>query len=120
MGAFVSKEPVRIELPERPGEYIAIKAKLSAGDRSRLLDMSVKVKAEKDADVTVDAGQYTLLGLMQVAFLGWRLLDDDGAEVPFDRKLIEDLDRDDPLVDAALAEIARRNPTGESRSGASG
>jgi hypothetical protein len=113
MGAFVGRAPVRVAVVERPDEWIEIKAKLSVGDRGRLTDAVMSVSSGNDgqADVALHAGQYQL-ALLQAAVCDWRLKDEDGGFVPFNRERIADLDMDDALVDKALGEIAARNPLG--------
>ncbi len=111
MGSFVSKEPVRVTLENRPDEWVAIKPKMSVGDRGTLSDAIMVVSATgKETNVNVKAGQY-LAAMLRVNIMDWRILGDDGQPVPFKRELIADLDPDDTLIDAALGEIARRNPT---------
>ena len=115
MSSFVSKEPVRVTVEDRPDEWVAIKPKMSVGDRGTLNDAIMTVSAgmgkdDKDTKVNVQAGQY-LAAMLRVNIVDWRLLGDDGQPVPFKRELIADLDPDDTLIDATLGEIARRNPT---------
>ena len=112
---FVSKEPVKVTVEDRPDEWIAIKAKMSVGDRGAFSDAIMTVSAgvgkdSEDTKVNVKAGQY-LAALLRMNIVDWRFLGDDGQPVPFKRELIADLDPDDTLIDAVLEEIARRNPT---------
>ena len=111
MGSFVSKEPFRVTVEDRPDEWVAIKPKMSVGDRGTLSDAIMTVStAGKETNVSVKAGQY-LAAMLRVNVVDWRILGDDGQPVPFKRELIADLDPDDTLIDAVLGEIARRNPT---------
>lgn len=108
MTAFVSKQPVKVAIPDRPEEWIEIRAKLSVGDRGRLMDALLSVG--QDSSVEMHAGRY-LAAMLEAGVCGWHLLDGDGQAVPFRHDLVKDLDPDDPLVDKALAEIVARNPT---------
>lgn len=111
MSVFASKAPVRVEVEERPGEWIEIKGKMSVGDRGRLTDAIMKVSAGGDgqADINMRAGQY-VQAMLEAGIVGWQLLDEAGQPVAFRRELIAELDPDDALVDAVLLEITRRNP----------
>lgn len=111
MAIFVSKTPARIEVAERPGEWIEIKGKMSVGDRGRLTDMIMRVSqgADGQADIDMHAGQY-IQAMLEAGIVNWLLLDDSGQPVPFRRELIAELDPDDPLVDKVLSEITTRNP----------
>lgn len=132
MGAFVSKTPVRVTLPSRPDEYIAIVPKLAAGARADLHNRLLSVKLNEDAagedkaDLAFNAGLYNQL-LLEAAIVGWRLqgdpdcgleLDAEGY-VKFKHEHIGQLDLDDELVDAALGEIAKRNPLSAKQPGKS-
>ncbi len=120
MGSFVSKQAVKVEIDERPGEWIMIKPRMSQGDRTVLQDRVLKVETagkELTAEVRVGTWQQSLLELMIV---GWNLLDDAGNPVPYKRELIADFDPDDPLVDEVLGEIAARNPTSSAQSATTG
>ena len=113
MSSFVSKQAVRIEIDERPGEWVEIKAKLSVGARGKLTDNIMSVKGGKggnEADVDFHAGRY-LAATLEASIVDWHLFDEDGKEVPFKRDLIAELDPDDALIDKVLAEINERNPT---------
>ena len=111
MGGFVSKEPVKVTIESRPDEWVAIKPKMSIGDRGTLSDAIMMVSATgKETNVNVKAGQY-LAAMLRVNIVDWRFLGEDGQPVPFKRELIADLDPDDTLIDAVLGEITRRNPT---------
>ncbi len=120
MGSFVSKRPVRVTVEDRPDEYIEIRAKLGVGAAGDLTDslLSVSGLGGDDAEVKLHAGKYTA-ALLRAGIVGWRIKgdpesglpqDEEGC-VPFKADFVDMLDEDDPLVDAALQEIVRRNPT---------
>jgi len=111
MGAFV-RGSVRVTVEERPEEWIEIKAKLDVGGRGQLFDEIMKVDAGggQGAEIELRAGRYQG-ALLAAAVTGWRLLDEEGREVPFKRELIGELDLDDALVDKVYREIVARNPT---------
>lgn len=123
MGAFVSKTPVKVTVEGRPDEYISIAPKLGAGARADMQNKLLSVKmgedadGERGADVNFQAGMLNLL-LLEAGVTGWKLkgeaecgleLDDEGF-VKFKHDYIRSLDLDDDLVDAALGELAKRNP----------
>lgn len=112
MGSFVSKKTHKVTVPDRPAEWIEIRAKLSVGARGQLTDSIMSVSAGKggEAEIAMRAGQY-LAAMLEAAVVDWCLLDDEDQPVKFKRALIAELDPDDALVDAALAEITARNPT---------
>jgi hypothetical protein len=102
---FVAHEPVRIELD---GEWIAVKPKLSVGDKNALYTAMVTVDGDKSE---IQVGAY-LAALLDTAIVDWHLLDADGKEISFDRALIKDFDPDDPLIELVQDEVAKRNPFG--------
>lgn len=130
MPRFVSLTPVKVTVPEAPDEYILIKPKLSADERSALQDVLLHVDAT-EGDSAMRFGAY-LKALKDAAVVGWRVFarDDEDAIirdangqpvlVPFAPEMLARFDEDDPLVDAALGEIARRNPLARARSTRSG
>lgn len=123
MGAFVSNKPVHVTVDSKPDEYIAIIPKLGAGARADLQNKLLSIKggegegADMKADISFNAGLYNML-LLEAGVVGWKLrgdpdcgiaLDAEGC-VPFKYEHIRSLDLDDELVDAALGELAKRNP----------
>jgi len=120
MGHFSSKGRIYITLDAEPTtvhpgdavEWIAIKPALSRGDRSRLQNSTLAASYDTEsnkASLDFKTLDFELL-LLQLAVVDWRLLE-DGQPVPFSEAAIADLSSDDPLVDKALLEIVRRNPT---------
>jgi len=111
-GSFVSSQPVRVELPDRPDEWIDIKSKLSEGDRKNF----VRKTLETEMVEAVEKARFRPLvwefseALLRCAIIDWRLLDEHGLPVPYNPEKIAMLDLDDPLVDATLREIIQRNP----------
>ena len=113
MGSFVSKQPVRVTVEERPDEWIDLKPSLSLGDWAKFQDAVLKAEFQRgddEAKISMAAGQLTFR-MLELSVVDWRLLDEAGALVPFKRDKIADLDQDDPLVDAAIAKVVERNPT---------
>jgi len=120
MSSFVSKKPVRVTVDGRPDEWIDVRAKLGVGAAGELTDHLISVAGigGEEAQVKLHAGRYTT-ALLRAGVVGWRIvgdpecglpLDAEGG-VPFKLDSIEFLDPDDDLVDAALQELVRRNPT---------
>lgn len=144
-GAFVSTEPIVIRLTtdeidaaiegmkqagvadsEMAGlrdrwakEWISIKPQLGAGAKNAVLNVALDIPVPKNRGDEIDAklryGEY-LNRVMDIVICNWYLLNDQGNPVDFDRKLIQALDADDPLVDKVLAEIAARYPFGAKKS----
>jgi len=111
MSSFVSRRAVKVTVEDRPGEWIEIKPKLDIDAREALTEKISKVSADgTTTDIQLHPGRY-LGAMLEVAVVGWQLLDDEGQAVPFEGRLIGQLDPEDPLVDQALQEIADRNPT---------
>jgi hypothetical protein len=114
MGAFVSSKPVRISLPDVPGEWIEIKAKFSIADRERLQGEVLDVRMDGNTPTVSVRGDKILSSmagrsLLEIAITGWHLTN-DGEDVPYSVAAMVDLDLDDPLVTKVLEEIATRNP----------
>jgi len=107
MGAFVKRESVRVKADDDSGEWIEVKPKLSVGDREKILNRSYQGMGKKQ---TVTVGTATI-AMMEVAFTGWHLLDDEGDAVAFTKDNIKNLDPDYPLVEAAIERIGELNPT---------
>lgn len=107
MGAFVTKESVRVSADDDSGEWIEVKPKLSVGDREKILNRSYQGMGKKQ---TVTVGTATT-AMMEVAFTSWYLLDDNGDAVPFSKAAIKNLDPDYPLIDKAIERIGELNPT---------
>jgi len=118
--AFVSHEPVNVyrdESDKEHSEYITVKPKLGMGDRNALTDVLAKIGAIRsatEAEVVIAAGAFQM-ALMERSIVGWRLLDDAGAEIPFDRAMIAQLDPDDELVTRVADEVLMRNPFGKKK-----
>ena len=113
--AFVSTKPVKIQVESKPGQWIEIKAKLGAGDRQHVQDMGLVVSSEGAGDgasynVSVHMARMTM-AILRVSIVGWRLNDDDGAQIKFDPALIDQLDMDDELVQAVMEATVEKNPT---------
>lgn len=107
---FVSSEPVAIRLPDTPENVIYIRPKMDFGTQNQVLGALGKLD-QRGRVVTLDLGAYLLeLGVANI--VGW-----DGpafAGTPCTPENIRRLDPDDPLVNAALDEIGRRNPQRQS------
>jgi hypothetical protein len=117
--AFVSREPVRLWRDEeaKAGDWVEIKAKLGQGDRLRLVDDLLEMKALAGNSQMVSIAKYGafVAALMRLSVIGWSLTDGAGAAVPFAPETIDDLDPDDPLVERVQAEVVSRNPLGLKR-----
>jgi hypothetical protein len=107
---FVAHEPVRIELD---GEWIAVKPKLSVGDKNALYTAMVSV-GDSATTSKIEVGAY-LAALLETAIVDWHLLDSGGKEIPFDKARIQDFDPDDPLIELVQDEVAKRNPFGQKK-----
>jgi hypothetical protein len=125
MPHFVTRAPVYVTAeglePNRPPDavqWIAIKRKLSTGDRNQVLDlveMHIGGSAQGGdklalASASLKAGQM-LSALMHLAIVDWHIHDEEGHDVPFTAEAVDELDGDDPLVDRMLGEVAALNPT---------
>ncbi len=109
MSHFVSKEPVKIYLDDNSDEWIAVKPKLSLGERN-LLTGSMMAVDQKTREMGMKMDRYLQM-ILDMSIVDWRLLDGDGEPIPFSKSLIVDLDPDDPLVDKVLEKIGELNPT---------
>ena len=115
---FVPTEPVRVSLPDDPDEWIAIRQKLSMGEKTALEASMIRMRqtdGKSDLQVTADVECFLRLQ-MEMFVVDWHLTGPDGEPVPFARERIGDLDDDDPLVELAVREIASRTPFGKKRS----
>lgn len=120
MGSFVSKKPVEVKVDDRPDEYILIRPKLGVGASGDLTDslLTISGGGGDEAEVKVHAGRYNV-ALLKAGVVGWQILGGPDGDLPVDaegyvlfkHELIDLLDPEDALVDAALAELIRRNPT---------
>jgi len=108
---FVAREPVRISLPEDPEQWIAIKPKLSVGDRNALYTAMVAIEDNKSE---IQVGRY-LSVLLEISIVDWHLLGEDGQGIPINRAIIAEFDPDDPLIEAVQEEVAKRNPFGKKK-----
>ena len=120
---FVSKEPVPVSVPEDPDNIIYIKAKMDYGTKQRVQQAMLQVtlgQASTPSAMPLDMGAYNIALLVHnivrwdgPAFAGagyHELLADPAfAGVSCTPANIERLDSDEPLVEAVLAEINRRN-----------
>ena len=120
MGHFIGNEPVRISLPDRPEEWVEIKPRLSAAERTAILlcmaDAPTSVEV-RDLDAAAGPQQVNVRlerlydELLQRGVVGWHLLDEDGKEIPFSPELLKRVDPEDELFDLVMQELVRRNPT---------
>lgn len=122
MGSFASKQTIQVTAPDRPGEYIAVRAKLSMSARGELTDamMSIANLGSDDQQLKLHAGKYNE-AMLRAGVVGWRLAWDEACGLPqdpndegyvlFKPEFIGELDEDDALVDKALLELVERNPT---------
>lgn len=90
------------------GEYMVIRKRLNVAEENILQGAAIAI--DKGNDLTLNVSRF-LLTLEELFIADWRLLDAGGAEVKFEHAKIKNLDPNDPLVEAALTEIALRNPT---------
>jgi hypothetical protein len=112
---FVSSEPVPVSVPDDPGNVIYIRPKMDFGTKQRVQAALLRVTAQDAAEATttpldVAAGNIALLVYNIVRWEGPAF-----AGVPCTPANIERLDSDEPLVDAVLAELNRRNQSREDR-----
>lgn len=110
--ALVNTKPVRITI-EDSDEWIEIKPKLGAADRSVIEDalLETELRGEERPSVTVRLGAHRM-AILRAAIVGWRQVDQGtGEEVAFSKEAINRLDPDDALVDKVYQEIITRNPS---------
>jgi len=104
---YVTVDGVSETKPADGGEWIAIKTRLSVGDKTRLEAASVGLSADgKTAQMNVLAA---LRAVYEVFLLDWRVLKGT-TEVPLSIEAFCDLADDEPLAVATIEEITRRNP----------
>jgi len=122
MGHFV-RGTKRIELGihsvAKKAEWWEVKLKLSVGDRTRIQDelLDLRIGAIESGPDDKIYMMRALGAVRKVATVDWRLFDDDGKVVPFERELIDELDPDDPIVqkiDDAIGAL-NLNPFGMKR-----
>jgi hypothetical protein len=101
---------------------IFIVGRMGSLKRSAVMDELTKIAVGQGdeaaaggaAKVSMNMGAYQM-ALLYHNLLSWEgpeFRDEAGNPVPFTRANIEQLDLDNPLVKAAIAEIGRRNPLG--------
>lgn len=106
---FVSKEPVPVSLPDDPANCIYIRPKMDFGTKQRVQQAMLSItlgQAGHSSEVPLDMGAYNI-ALLVANVVRW-----EGpafADVPCTPANIERLDSDEPLVEAVMAEINRRN-----------
>jgi hypothetical protein len=104
---YVTVDSVSETKPADGAEWIAIKTRLSVGDKTKLEAASVGLSADgKTAQLNVEAA---LRAIYEVFLLDWRVLDGE-REVPLSIEAFCRLADDEPLAVAAIEEITRRNP----------
>ena len=102
---FVSGEPVAVTLPDNPNA-ILIRPKMDLATENRVVGALAQME-QSTGQARLDVGAY-LLELAVANIVGWQGPAFEG--VACTPEAIRRLDPDDPLVDAALDEIGRRNP----------
>lgn len=106
---YVTAEGVSELRPAEGVEWIAIKTRLSVGDKTRLEAASVGLSADgKSAQMDMEAA---LLAIYRIFVVDWFVLDGD-TPVPLSAEAFCRLADDDPLAVNAIEEITRRNPFG--------
>lgn len=114
---FVKDEriPVSLDSADMPHEernIIYIKPKLNFGEKARVTDALITVKSsgDKNADMEILAGTGNL-ALLTECIVAWS--GPAFAGMPCNAANIGRLDPDEPLVEAVLVEINKRNFTRE-------
>ncbi len=106
---YVTAESVSEIRPAEGVEWIAIKTRLSVGDKTRLEAASVGLGADgKSVRMDIEAA---LRAIYEVFLLDWYVLDGD-QPVPLSIAAFCRLADDEPLAARAIEEITRRNPFG--------
>lgn len=100
---FVNDERVAVTLDGT--NIIYIRPKMDLGTRNRVLGAMAQLDEQRQ--IHADIGAY-LIALAEANIVGWEGPAFDG--VPCVAANIRRLDPDNPLVEAVLDEIARRNP----------
>jgi len=117
---FVSKEPVPVCVdpegtPDEQKNIIYIRPKMDYGTKQRVQGAIMHAyagmgqEALRAAPLDIAAANIALLVHNVLSWRGPAFRDKAGAEIPCDAEHIEGLDDDEPLVEAVLAEINRRN-----------
>lgn len=107
---FVPKEKIAVSV-DGGTNTIYVRGKMDFGTRQRVQSALLRVTSGMDRAALRNAE--LALGEANIALLVYNILDWAGPAfvgVPCDAEHIEQLDPDEPLVDAVLAEINRRNP----------
>ena len=113
---YVTLDSVSPEKPEAGGEWIAIRAAVSLGQRTQMQAALFEIDGKSGAKA--DMGRY-LAAFNHLAIVDWYLVD-EGQVVPCTPENIDGLDAEDPLVDKAMREFAERNPLSRLSGGQSG
>jgi hypothetical protein len=111
---FVSNEPVPVNLPDDPSNIIYIRPKMDFGTKQKVQTAMLQItlgQAGSSSETPLDMGAYNIALLVHniVRWEGPAFVDAQGRPVPCTPANIERLDSDEPLVDAVMAEINRRN-----------
>lgn len=110
--AFVPKERIPVTLDGVNIIYIRPKMDFATRKKAEDAILHVARNEQNEADVTAHQGNY-LIALAKLNFVGWEgpmFEDERGRAAPCTPYNIEQLDPDLPLLEAALHEIAVRNP----------
>ena len=117
MSIFVNRDAVEaVSLPDDPSNVVWIRRKMDLGMRNRVQDalMTLDSMGEdgKRGTMSLNLGKSNTV-LLQFNIVGWegpKFRDDvTDQPVPCTPNMIEQLDPDDPLVDAVLARINALN-----------
>lgn len=111
---FVDKK--RVPVSDDAGNTVYIRAKMGYGVKNAVAGKAASVSTNgRDAEVDVDVGAYQT-ALLVLNVLGWTgpdFVDEEtGKPIPCTPENVEDIDDDQPLWQAVLEEIAKRNPQG--------
>lgn len=111
---FVSNEPVPVSVPDDPSNIIYIRPKMDFGTKQRVQNAMLQItlgQAGNSSTTPLDMAEYNI-ALLTANIVRWEgpaFVGPDGKPVPCTPANIERLDGDEPLVDAVMAEINRRN-----------
>ncbi len=86
------------------GEWVDLKIKPTQGDIEAFYDAMMRFDA--DGSIPKQTYVFAALGTLRSRIVvGWKLYDEHGDEVPFDRGLVTELDPDDPIVEKIDDEV---------------
>lgn len=116
---FIDTSRIAVFIDSDPENIIFIKPKMDFGTKNRVQDAMMQISANDASGAKLGM----VIGAYTVALAVHNIVDWDGPKfrLPSGQKMactpqnIQRLDPDEPLVERAMEEIARRNPLGRTK-----